>query len=85
MTDKEVLEETWKEFMEEYKLPYAKRIKDRLAECRDRKSIMFLGIKAGRKQLAKEILTDKRLNSQINEAGIRIIIKEKLKKEVEGK
>ena len=39
-------------------------------------------IKAGRKQLAEEVLNDSRLNSQINEAGIRIIIKEKLKKEV---
>ena len=37
----------------------------------------------GRKQLAEEILIDSRLNSQINEAGIRLILKEKLQKEVE--
>src|SRR3990167_2619027 len=36
------------------------------------------GIKQGRKQLAEEILIDSRLNSQINEAGIRLILKEKL-------
>ena len=41
------------------------------------------GIKQGRKQLAEEILIDSRLNSQINEAGIRLILKEKLQKEVE--
>ena len=41
------------------------------------------GIKQGRKQLAEEILIDSRLNSQINEAGIRLILKEKLQKEAE--
>ena len=35
----------------------------------------------GRKQLAEEILIDSRLNSQINEAGIRLILKEKLQKD----
>ena len=42
-------------------------------------------IEQGRKQLADEILNDSRLNSQITETGIRIIIKGKLQKEVEGK
>ena len=37
----------------------------------------------GRKQCIEGILIDSRLNSQINEAGIRLILKEKLQKEAE--
>ena len=56
-----------------------------MLECanENHRQLIEENIAKGRKQLIEEILNDSRLNSQINESGIRLILKEKLQKEGE--